>query len=166
VADIEITDDAVVVTGSDCSLRYRSTRVILDDGTWVAHHSRGGSLRSVWAKDLGRALAQVFHFGDGPEGGELVLSVPENNMVAIGGLYARDEPSLVGPSWPDAVEHVLALTTEQTRILTSGGEISRAELESFHAKLLEFNSPGGDAPGGLDELADDVVSEQPAIEGE
>jgi hypothetical protein len=139
VADIEITDDAVVVQGSDRSLRYTPTRVILDDGTWVAHHSRGGSLWSVWAKDLGRALAQVFHFGHGPEGGELVLSVPEDNVLAIGSLYTRDEPPLVDPSWPRAVEQVLALATEQSRILTSHGEISRAELASFHARLLELN---------------------------
>ena len=45
--EIVRTADTIVVPGRDRSLTYRSRRITLDDGTWVAHESRGGSLSSV-----------------------------------------------------------------------------------------------------------------------
>lgn len=138
MAHIQITGDSVLVRGTDRALTYHPTRVILDDGTWVAHHTRGGSLRSVWAKDLGKVLVQVLHLGDGPSGGELVLSVPEANLLAVGSLYMPGQPTLVNRSWLHAIDQVLAMTTPETRIIAATAEISRDQLEVFRAKLAKL----------------------------
>ena len=69
-------DGTVVVEGTERTLVYTPRLVTLDDGTTVAHESRGGDMSSVWAVDLGGDFfAEVAHLGDGPVGGELVMTV-------------------------------------------------------------------------------------------
>ncbi len=129
--------EVVTVHGADRTLTYRPRRVTVSDGSFVMHESRGGTLSSVWATDLGDRFVEVVHLGDGPVGGELVLVVPDADTVAIGELYA---PSLVTnglrPTWPAAVDLAVGLTTASTRILSVEGPIERDELESFHQHLL------------------------------
>ena len=133
---ITVTDESVVVTGDVHTLTYRPRRVTLSSGTFVMHESRGGTLSSVWAHDLGGRFVEVVHLGDGPIGGELVLVVPDVDVVAIGDLYTPLPPPAPRPSWPAAVDLVVGLTTPRTRILTSTGFVSREELEAFHQRLL------------------------------
>src|SRR5215213_8598169 len=77
VPGIQTTDDgAVVVEGAERSLTYTPRLVTLDDGTTIAHESQGGDMASVWALDLGGDwFVEVAHLGDGPVGGELVMTV-------------------------------------------------------------------------------------------
>src|SRR5690242_9574893 len=77
VAGIQTNDDGtIVVTGSEHSLTYAPRVVTLDDGTTIAHESQGGDMASVWATDLGGGwFVEVAHLGDGPAGGELVMTV-------------------------------------------------------------------------------------------
>ncbi len=123
------------VTGSTRILTYRPRLVTLDDGTNIAHESQGGTLSSVWATDLGGRYVEVAHLGDGPIGGELVLVVPDLDIVAIGALWAA-EPAGATTSWAEAVDLTLGLTTVTTTILSSSGPVARDDLEAFHQQLL------------------------------
>jgi glyoxylase-like metal-dependent hydrolase (beta-lactamase superfamily II) len=130
--------EVVSVTGSTRTLTYRPRRVTLSDGTFLMHESRGGTLSSVWAADLGDLFVEVVHLGHGPQGGELVLVVPDGDVVALGDLVpSLDPPSVpVPPTWPVAVDLAVGLTRPSTRILTTAGEIDRDTLEDFHQSLL------------------------------
>ncbi len=128
--------EVVTVTGDVRTLTYRPRRVTLSDGSFLMHESRGGSLSSVWAADLGALFVEVVHLGHGPVGGELVLVVPDGDVVAVGDLYLPDVTGPVEPSWPAAVDLAVGLTRPGTRILTSSGAIAREELEAFHQRLL------------------------------
>jgi glyoxylase-like metal-dependent hydrolase (beta-lactamase superfamily II) len=130
--------EVVSVTGSARTLTYRPRRVTLSDGTFLMHESRGGTLSSVWAADLGDLFVEVVHLGHGPQGGELVLVVPDGDVVALGDLVPSLDPPAgpVAPTWPAAVDLAIGLTRTSTRILTSGGEIDRDALETYHQTLL------------------------------
>lgn len=130
--------EVVSVTGTTRTLTYRPRRVTLSDGTFLMHESRGGTLSSVWAADLGDLFVEVVHLGHGPSGGELVLVVPDGDVVALGDLVPPLDavPLAVTPSWPAAVDLAVGLTRPSTRILTSSGPITREDLEDFHQTLL------------------------------
>lgn len=129
--------EVVSVTGATRTLTYRPRRVTLSDGTFLMHESRGGTLSSVWAADLGDLFVEVVHLGHGPVGGELVLVVPDGDTVVLGDLVpSLDPPVEVRASWPQAVDLAVGLTRSSTRILTSVGEIGRDDLEGFHQALL------------------------------
>jgi glyoxylase-like metal-dependent hydrolase (beta-lactamase superfamily II) len=127
--------DAVVVTGEERTLTYRPRLVTLSDDTTIEHESRGGTLSSVWAGDLGGRYVEVVHLGHGPEGGELALVVPDADVVAVGDL-AGAEPSGATAEWAAALDLAIGLTKPSSQILTSSGPISRDELEEFHQRLL------------------------------
>ena len=132
---ISAQGDAVVVTGDERTLTYRPRLVTLSDGTTIEHESRGGTLSSVWAADLGGRYVEVVHLGHGPEGGELVLVVPDADVVALGDL-AGGEPAASTTEWAQAVDLSIGLTQPESLILTSSGAITRDELEDFHQRLL------------------------------
>lgn len=122
-------------TGTERTLTYTPVEVTLDDGTRIAHTSRGGDVESVWAGDLGDLYVEVTHLGDGPTGGELVLVVPGRDVVAIGDLFDPD-PTQVAPSWPVVIDLVLGLVTATTTVETSHGTVDKERLEVFHQELL------------------------------
>lgn len=126
---------SVVFTGDERSLTYTPHEITFDDGTRIAHSSRGGDLEAVWAGDLGGLYVEVIHLGDGPLGGELVLVVPSQDVVAIGDLFDPD-PSAVTPSWPVVIDLVLGLLTADTVVHTSHGDVDKERLETFHQELL------------------------------
>lgn len=139
---IQTNDDgAIVVEGAERSLTYTPRLITLDDGTTIAHESQGGELSSVWALDLGGDwFVEVAHLGDGPVGGELVMTVTHIGLdetlryVAIGDLWAADLPPHVPPSWPVAVDLALGLMEGQVHIL--GGDITKDDVETLHQRLL------------------------------
>jgi hypothetical protein len=135
----------VVITGAERALTYGPREITLDDGTRLAHSSRGGDLESVWAGDLGDLYVEVVHLGDGPAGGELILVVPSQDLVVIGDLF-DPEPATVPPSWPVVVDLVLGLLTATTTVHTTHGDIDRDRLETFHQELLGHLHGG--RPGG------------------
>ncbi len=113
----------------------------LDDGTTVAHESQGGEMSSVWAADLGGDwFVEVAHLGDGPVGGELVMTVTHIGLdetvryVTIGDLWADDLPARVAPSWPVAVDLALGLMEGEVQIL--GPDITKDDVETLHQRLL------------------------------
>ena len=139
---IQTNDDGdIVVEGTERSLTYRPRLVTLDDGTTVAHESQGGEMSSVWATDLGGGwFVEVAHLGDGPVGGELVMTVTWIGLdetvryVAIGDLWADELPPQVPPSWPVAVDLALGLMDGKVQIL--GPDITKDDVETLHQRLL------------------------------
>lgn len=134
-------DGGIVVEGDERSLTFTPRLVTLDDGTTVAHESQGGDMSSVWAADLGGGyFVEVAHLGDGPVGGELVMTVTHIGMdqtlrfVAIGDLWAAELPERVSPSWPVAVDLALGLMDGEAQLLGSG--ITKADVEALHQRLL------------------------------
>ncbi len=127
--------DVVEVRGEERTLTYRPRSVEISDGTTLEHDSRGGTLNAVWAGDLGDRYVEVVHLGHGPKGGELVLVVPDAGVVALGDL-AGDDPSRATFEWAAAVDLAIGLLTADTTVLTSGGRVSRDDVEDFHQRLL------------------------------
>ena len=88
------------------------------------------------ATDLGGGhYVEVVHLGHGPEGGELVMVVPNADVVALGDL-AGGEPAGATAAWAGAIDLAIGLTRPSSQILTSSGVITRDELEDFHQQLL------------------------------
>ncbi len=127
--------DVVVVDGTERSLTYRPRLITLSDGTTVEHESRGGSLNSVWVGDLGDRYVEVVHLGAGPDGGELVLVVPDADTVVLGDLAGGD-PSGATAEWAATIDLAIGLARPDSHLLTSNGPITRDELEEFHQGLL------------------------------
>jgi len=124
---IEVSDDGQVLV-------YTPYAVTAPDGTTIAHESRGGQMVSAWATSVGEAFVEVAHLGDGPEGGELVMTVTRpghSPAVALGRLVTDDVPATVPESWPAAVDLALGLIVDGT--LDSG---SKDDVEAFHQRLL------------------------------
>jgi hypothetical protein len=142
VRGIRTNDDgSIVVEGTERSLTFTPRLVTLDDGTTVAHESQGGEMSSVWAVDLGGGwFVEVAHLGDGPVGGELVMTATFIGLdetvryVAIGDLWADELPAEVPPSWPVAVDLALGLMEGQVQIL--GADITKDDVETLHQRLL------------------------------
>ena len=140
VTHVKTERDGVVIQGSESSLTYTPRAVTLADGTKISHESQGGTLSSVWATDLGDCYVEVVYVGDGPNGGELVVVVPADDIVIVGDLYPGDDSAggldNVPPTWPGAVDLAMGLTTSTTAVLTSHGQITREEFDDSHQRLL------------------------------
>ncbi|KRC66734.1 hypothetical protein ASE12_19345 [Aeromicrobium sp. Root236] len=130
-----------MVEGAERTLTYAPRLVTLDDGTTVAHESQGGEMTSVWAADLGGDwFVEVAHLGDGPVGGELVMTATHIGLdetvryVTIGDLWADELPSVVPPSWPVAVDLALGLMEGEVHVV--GADITKDDVETLHQRLL------------------------------
>lgn len=127
-------DGTIEVVDGDQVLVYTPYEVTAPDGTTVAHESRGGTMASVWATEVGDAFVEVSHLGDGPRGGELVMVVTRPGHqpdVALGALVTDELPATVAESWPAAVDLALGLIVADT--LDSG---SKDDIEEYHQRLL------------------------------
>ena len=142
-------DGTVVVDGTERSLTYTPRRVILDDGTTIAHESQGGDLSSVWAVDLGGDFfVEVAYLGDGPVGGELVMTITHigldetRRFVTLGELWAArlpDEVPAGWASWAAAVDLALGLLDGDVELVGTGPDgapLTKDDIEDLHQRLL------------------------------
>ncbi len=140
----ETAEGHVLVNGGERSLTFTPRRVTVDDGTVIAHESQGGEMSSVWAADLGGSFfVEVAHLGDGPVGGELVMTVTYIGLdetlryVAIGDLWADELPDVVPASWPVAVDLALGLLDGDVRLIGTGDTPrTKGDVEDLHQRLL------------------------------
>jgi hypothetical protein len=148
----ETPDGHVVVTGGERSLTFAPRRVTLDDGTVVAHESQGGAMSAVWAADLGAPyFVEVAYLGDGPVGGELVMTVTRlapgdparpRRLVALGELWSAELPTTVPTGWAGwaaAVDLALGLLDGDVELLGTGpggAPLTKDDVEDLHQRLL------------------------------
>jgi hypothetical protein len=143
VGSIGVNDDGVVFIADDDlgTVLYEPRLVTLPDGTTIAHESRGGTLSSVAAIDHGEFFLEIAYLGDGPGGGELVMtaSVPGRPVVSyvyLGDLWADEVPESVPESWPAAVDLAIGLLGPEALPVAGGAVITKDEVEAFHQRLL------------------------------
>ncbi|MDX6276886.1 MAG: hypothetical protein QOJ72_1014 [Nocardioidaceae bacterium] len=143
VGSIGVNDDGVVFVADDelGAVLYEPRRVTLPDGTTIAHESQGGTLSSVAAIDHGEFFLEIAYLGDGPVGGELVMtaSVPGRQVasyVHLGDLWADDVPEHVPESWPAAVDLAIGLLGPEALPVVGGNVITKDDVEQFHQRLL------------------------------
>lgn len=141
-SEVRSEGPVIVVEDGGDRLVYEPRRVSLGD-TAVEHESRGGTLVSAWAATVGSLFVEVAHLGDGPVGGELVMTVTAPHgptappRVALGDLAPAVVPEHVPPSWPVALDLALGLVTDETVLLTADGRpLTRADVEDLHQRLL------------------------------
>ncbi len=127
-------DGAIEIQDGEELLIYTPYVVTDPTGQTISHHSRGGSMHSVWATQVGSAFVEISHLGDGPNGGELAMVATLSDgstVVALGNLVVDELPETVSPSWPAAIDLAIGLITTDT--IDSG---SRTDVEDFHQRLL------------------------------
>lgn len=101
-----------------------------DDLTTVGHEDVAGPNRSMVlaaAFDLGGRRVEVAHLGRGHTGGDLVVVVPDADLVVVGDLVESAAPPSLGPDsflqeWPVTVDGVIGLMTGATRAVPGHGD--------------------------------------------
>jgi glyoxylase-like metal-dependent hydrolase (beta-lactamase superfamily II) len=93
------------------------------------------TVSSVAVVDLGDRSVELVHPGRGHTAGDLVVRVPDVDLVAVGGLAGGDGVPAYGPEsfpleWPAALDLVLGICGPSTVLVPRTGEVlSRARLE-------------------------------------
>ncbi|GAB2572388.1 MBL fold metallo-hydrolase [Microlunatus antarcticus] len=79
------------------------------------------------AFDLGGRRVEVAHLGRGHTGGDLVVVVPDADLLLVGDLVEQAAPPSLGPDsflqeWPVTVDGVIGLMTAATRAVPGHGD--------------------------------------------
>ena len=101
-----------------------------EDLTTVAHEDVPGVNRPIvlaTAFDLGGRRVEVAHVGRGHTGSDLVVVVPDADLVVVGDLLESAAPPSLGPDsflheWPVTLDSVIGLMTGATRALPGHGD--------------------------------------------
>lgn len=77
--------------------------------------------------DLGDRHVEIVHFGRGHTAGDLVVIVPDAQLIFTGDLLEQSAPPAMGPDcflkeWPAAVDGILGLVGEETVLVPGHGE--------------------------------------------
>lgn len=83
---------------------------------------------SVRALDLGDRYVELVHPGRGHTAGDLVVVVPDADVVVAGGLVEESGPPAYGPDsfpleWPASVETVIGMLTPRTVVVPGHGTV-------------------------------------------
>ena len=94
------------------------SRVLPADTTFV----------SVRALDLGDRYVELVHPGRGHTGGDLVVVVPDADVVVAGDLVEESGPPAYGPDcfpleWPGSVETLIGMLTPRTLVVPGHGTV-------------------------------------------
>jgi glyoxylase-like metal-dependent hydrolase (beta-lactamase superfamily II) len=81
---------------------------------------------SVWAVDLGDRLVELVHPGRGHTDGDIVIRVPDADVVYAGDLVESSAPPAYGPDsfpleWPDSLDLVIGLLTPGSVVVPGHG---------------------------------------------
>jgi glyoxylase-like metal-dependent hydrolase (beta-lactamase superfamily II) len=88
---------------------------------------------SVWALDLGDRVAEVVHPGRGHTGGDVVVRVPDADVLVAGDLVEQSAPPSYGPDsfpldWPASLDLVVSLVTGSTVVVPGHGDVVDTEF--------------------------------------
>jgi glyoxylase-like metal-dependent hydrolase (beta-lactamase superfamily II) len=104
--------------------------------------------------DVGGRAAVLHHVGRGHTAGDLVVQVPDADVVVAGDLVEQGGPPSFGDAypleWPGAVAELLRLTSPSTVVVPGhGAPVGRDFVTGQHADLvrLEWLIREGDANG-------------------
>jgi glyoxylase-like metal-dependent hydrolase (beta-lactamase superfamily II) len=77
--------------------------------------------------ELGGRSAELRHFGRGHSAGDLLVHVPDADVVVAGDLVEQSGPPQFSDAypleWPDALAGLLSLTGEATKVIPGHGEV-------------------------------------------
>ena len=136
------------------------------DLTTVGHEDVPGPNRSMVlavAFDLGGRRVEVAHLGRGHTGGDLVVVVPEADLLVVGDLVESAGPPSLGPDsflqeWPVTVDGVIGLMTGATRAVPGHGDPvdrpyvyeQRGRLSSIAGEVRRLAEAGVSAADAVD----------------
>ena len=88
---------------------------------------------SVWALDLGDRVAEVVHPGRGHTAGDVVVRVPDADVVVAGDLVEESAPPSYGPDsfpldWPASLDLALGLVGDGTVVVPGHGDVVDGEF--------------------------------------
>ena len=129
VADVCPVPLEVVVVTHDHHDHVRGLPAF-DDLTTLAHEDVPGTNRPIAlaaAFDLGGRRVEVAHLGRGHTGADLVVVVPDADLVVVGDLVESAAPPSLGPDsflqeWPVTLDGVIGLMTGATRAVPGHGD--------------------------------------------
>jgi glyoxylase-like metal-dependent hydrolase (beta-lactamase superfamily II) len=86
----------------------------------------GTTFSSVWATDLGDRLVEAAHLGRGHTDGDVVVRVPDADLVCAGDLVEQSGPPSYGPDcwpleWGLTLEQLSSLVLESTVVVPGHG---------------------------------------------
>jgi glyoxylase-like metal-dependent hydrolase (beta-lactamase superfamily II) len=88
---------------------------------------------SVWALDLGDRVAEVVHPGRGHTAGDVVVRVPDADVLVAGDLVEESAPPSYGPDsfpldWPASLDLALSLVGDGTVVVPGHGDVVDSEF--------------------------------------
>jgi glyoxylase-like metal-dependent hydrolase (beta-lactamase superfamily II) len=94
--------------------------------------------------DVGGRRVELRHLGRGHTAGDLVVLVPDGNVVLAGDLVEEGAPPSFSDSyplqWPDTVAALIGLLTEDTVVVPGhGAPVAKAFVQTQHAQLSELD---------------------------
>ena len=98
--------------------------------------------------DLGDRYVEIVHFGRGHTAGDLVVIVPDLQLIFTGDLFEQSAPPAMGPDcflkeWPAALDGILGLVNADTMLVPGHGEpfdqvfafTQRAEISAVYGQV-------------------------------
>jgi glyoxylase-like metal-dependent hydrolase (beta-lactamase superfamily II) len=138
-----------------------------DDLTTVGHEDVPGVDRPMVlavALDLGGRRVEVAHLGRGHTSGDLVVVVPDADLLVVGDLVESAAPPSLGPDsflqeWPVTADGLIGLMTGETRALPGHGDPvdrtyvyeQRGRLASIAGEVRRLAEAGVSAADALDQ---------------
>ncbi len=105
--------------------------------------------------NLGNVRAEVVHFGHGHTAGDLVVILPDRDVVFAGDLVESMDPPQFGPEssiehWPAALEGILGVLGERTVVVPGHGDPvdrefcfdQRARISGLYGQALHLVNQG------------------------
>jgi glyoxylase-like metal-dependent hydrolase (beta-lactamase superfamily II) len=94
--------------------------------------------------DVGGRRVELRHLGRGHTAGDLVVLVPDADLIVAGDLVEEGAPPSFSDAypleWPDTVAAMVALMSEDTVVVPGhGAPVARAFVQTQHAQLSELD---------------------------
>lgn len=95
--------------------------------------------------DIGGRRVEVLHFGPAHTDGDLVVYVPDADLLFAGDLVESAGPPSFGPDcqlreWPIALDGILGMTRTGSRIIPGhGGEMNRVEVFEQRSRIAALH---------------------------
>jgi glyoxylase-like metal-dependent hydrolase (beta-lactamase superfamily II) len=101
-------------------------------------------VHQVATLDVGGRRVELRHLGLGHTAGDLVVLVPDGNVVLAGDLVEEGAPPSFSDSyplqWPDTVAALIGLLAEDTVVVPGhGAPVAKAYVQTQHAQLSQLD---------------------------